>query len=1046
MLKNLYIKYRELIRYIIFGVLTTAVSLGVYFLSTRTFLDPNRPVQLQLANVLSWIAAVSFAYITNRRFVFESRNRNILKEAGAFFLSRLGTLGMDMGLMFLGCTVLKLDDRIMKLIVQAVVLVSNYLLSKFLVFRARAERIQTGKKQYGVCGIYTLLFAVAAAAVFLPFVWNQKSFVWQLDGIWQHFNTFVYLGQSIRELFGGLFREHRLVLPMWDFAIGMGGDIITTLSYYGLGDPFSLLTVFFRPENAELGYAMLILLRMYCAGLAFIAYCKKMGCCRTGTLCGSLAYVFSSFLLYAAVRHPLFTDAMIWLPLVYLGVEKLLRRESPGVYILSIAGAAISNFYFFYMIAILTVLYVQLRGFEAVDRRLGKLLLLDLRAAGLSLIGMAIAAAVFLPSIIAFLGSSRQTDAYSFSWLYPLGTYLKYPKTMIYVTGATEWAYIGVAPIALIGAALEFLRPRKEYWSRILLCLYILFLLFPVFGYIFNGFGYVANRWVFGFTMLMSFLLARNLDGCPLSRTQKLRLCAVIGAYTAIVLFSLLFKKNTEILVSLVLLLLSLLLVVTVEKLPKLFVNRGFEALWPRLWRIAVVTITLVSVVFLGFCRNSPQISNYVTEFYAAGTALDQLEGGDARAPELIDDTGFFRIDSGWVDYINYNFPLCKGVSTTSVYWSILPRYYSEYMVHVNAYNRMLDRFRGMQSRTMLLPFSSAKYYTTSSEDRTQTPYGYTEIGSFLTESDEERILYRTDNVLPLGYTCDSWIDQSAYQRMTSVQRQQAMLQAAVLPDGAAKNSTLRAAVPVFTDYEIPYAVSCSGGATFADHQLTVNDEMSSITLEASCPAGEELYLLIEGLSYQGASDQADITASTEGMAFCKLTHYASTNLYAHGREDYLFNLYTSSEPREQITVTFEQVGVYTFDRIALVSQPMTGFEEALSALREDVMTDVLLDTNRVTGEVSLAKEKVLCLSIPYADGWHLKVDGAPAQLLRVNDLYMGTILSPGTHRIELRYETPCLRMGLFLSITGLVLLVLLCAMHRKRKQKAVATANEGSQ
>ena len=128
-------RYRELISYLIVGGLTTVVSLGTYYGCTLTVLDAAVPLQLQAANVLSWIAAVTFAYFTNRKYVFESRNQNMLKEAGAFYASRLSTLLMDMGLMFLMVTILRWDDKIAKLIVQVVVTVANYVISKFFVFK-----------------------------------------------------------------------------------------------------------------------------------------------------------------------------------------------------------------------------------------------------------------------------------------------------------------------------------------------------------------------------------------------------------------------------------------------------------------------------------------------------------------------------------------------------------------------------------------------------------------------------------------------------------------------------------------------------------------------------------------------------------------------------------------------------------------------------------------------------------------------------------------------------------------------------------------------
>ena len=73
-IKELYTKYKEIINYLIVGVLTTVVSLAVYYISVCTFLNPENGVQLQIANILSWIAGVTFAYFTNRKYVFESKD------------------------------------------------------------------------------------------------------------------------------------------------------------------------------------------------------------------------------------------------------------------------------------------------------------------------------------------------------------------------------------------------------------------------------------------------------------------------------------------------------------------------------------------------------------------------------------------------------------------------------------------------------------------------------------------------------------------------------------------------------------------------------------------------------------------------------------------------------------------------------------------------------------------------------------------------------------------------------------------------------------
>lgn len=138
-IKELLIKYEEVIRYLIIGVLTTVVSLATYYILTFTVLDPKVSVQLQITNIISWIVSVTFAYFTNRKYVFKLKEKKNIKEASKFYLSRLSTLLLDMLLMQIFVIRLKFNDKIIKLIVQFVVIVLNYILSKFLVFKSKVK-------------------------------------------------------------------------------------------------------------------------------------------------------------------------------------------------------------------------------------------------------------------------------------------------------------------------------------------------------------------------------------------------------------------------------------------------------------------------------------------------------------------------------------------------------------------------------------------------------------------------------------------------------------------------------------------------------------------------------------------------------------------------------------------------------------------------------------------------------------------------------------------------------------------------------------------
>ena len=131
---EMYQKYKEIVNYLIVGGLTTVIALAVYYITLATFLDPDSAIQLQIANVLSGTSGVLFAYVTNRKFVFESKSNKKMKEFTSFVSARIVTLLIDMGFMWLTVTVLQWSYIIMKLVSQVITTVLNYLFSKFIFF------------------------------------------------------------------------------------------------------------------------------------------------------------------------------------------------------------------------------------------------------------------------------------------------------------------------------------------------------------------------------------------------------------------------------------------------------------------------------------------------------------------------------------------------------------------------------------------------------------------------------------------------------------------------------------------------------------------------------------------------------------------------------------------------------------------------------------------------------------------------------------------------------------------------------------------------
>lgn len=132
----------ETVSYLIFGVLTTVVSLVSYRLLILALAGQATPtgLQIQLATVGSWIFAVAFAYITNKLFVFKSKSFEksvLIKEIAGFVSARLLSLGYEMLWMFITADLLGINDFVCKVIAQFVIVALNYLFSKLFIFKKK---------------------------------------------------------------------------------------------------------------------------------------------------------------------------------------------------------------------------------------------------------------------------------------------------------------------------------------------------------------------------------------------------------------------------------------------------------------------------------------------------------------------------------------------------------------------------------------------------------------------------------------------------------------------------------------------------------------------------------------------------------------------------------------------------------------------------------------------------------------------------------------------------------------------------------------------
>ena len=141
-------KYREGILYLVFGGLATVVNFAIYFPLTAI-------MSAEWANTIAWIGAVSFAFVTNKLWVFKSENKGkaLVKEGALFFAARIASLLMENAILWAFITTwpliegtftlldkeLSINNVVIKIISQIAVIVANFFLSKLIIFKKKKD-------------------------------------------------------------------------------------------------------------------------------------------------------------------------------------------------------------------------------------------------------------------------------------------------------------------------------------------------------------------------------------------------------------------------------------------------------------------------------------------------------------------------------------------------------------------------------------------------------------------------------------------------------------------------------------------------------------------------------------------------------------------------------------------------------------------------------------------------------------------------------------------------------------------------------------------
>lgn len=896
--------------------------------------------------------------------------------------------------------------------------------------------------------LYTLAFAAISAFLFLYFYFNEKSLIWSHDGVPQHLNSLAYYGRYLREILHTIFVEHKLEIPSWDMHIGYGSDILTTLHYYVIGDPLTLLSVFVPIEKTEILYELLIFLRIYLAGISFSLYCFYHKNPKQATFMGTLIYVFAGWTIYASMKHPYFSNPMIYLPLILMGIDKIYKKEKPHLFIWATAIGAMSNFYFFYMLCIFMFIYAAFRYFEIFSKRSVK----DVfrwfwKFVGYFAVALMIASVIFLPVIMTIFGTDRFQAANYVPFLYDRIYYEKYLGCLI-GENMIQWGVAGYSAVAMAGVFVIFSKKKYPYLKAGFIMLNF-FLLFPFAGHVLNGFSYVSNRWIWAYGMMIAYIFVKAYPELfNLSLKEKRRIFIMLLIYCGLALYASAARTQRNIMAVMIL----TFAVFTVISYGNIFVKGKYLCL--------IFSSLLVVSIMLNISYQYSYEKDYLSEFSDQGVAIKELESGVdlAELNALEEKDEVYRYDQYGAQSIE-NTSMMMRTNSTTYYFSVANGNISEFFDEMYLNTPWEQHYENLDGRTILDRLASVKYFVIKNGHYEYLPYGVKDQKGESEKGEKTYRAFEMKDPLPLGYTYNSYIPRQEYENMSVTEKQQAILQGIVLEE-----SSLPATEVDFSDQKVSSTLKANSGCYVQDGKIIVTEENAKATIHYKGMDDCETYLIAENLNYDALSpkervdrqeweemsvyEQNRLLNEDRNWRYWKESREATFkvacgpvekkmkiftdkyNAYS-GKHNFLCNLGYRKDGLSEMVLTFKNTGVYTYDDLRVVCQPMGKVEKNTKNLKKEILTDVKMGINEMQGRISLSQNKALLLSIPYSKGFTAYVDGEKTEIKKANTMYMALELPKGEHEIRLVYKTPYSFTGTLLSFLGILIFVVLCIKRK---------------
>lgn len=807
-----------------------------------------------------------------------------------------------------------------------------------------------------------------------------------VDGTYLYGSSLDWYSQhvSIPEYFRTLFYSTKDLFP--DFALNIGnGQNIYNFSYYGLFSPIVYISYLF-PKVSMTNY---IIISTICttilSGLLLYFFLKKKKYSSEICFLCSAMLILSAPMSFHSHRHIMFINYMPFLILGLIGVDKKLNDNKSWLLILSTFLMIMTSYYYSIGGILCLFIYALYEYLKKNDKVTFKTFFNTLFAiAGPVIVAVLASSIITFPTLAAMFNNRLESNVHiRFKDLFFLN---RNYNNLLFDTYS-----IGLTAIA-IPALINIFKKNKAniVFGIILSCL----VLFNIFNYILNGTMYIDPKSLIPFLPLYILTIAELLNDIFNKKINKLVF------YPALIIISIWICFDREI---------------NIHYLAEIIGFLLFLFIYNKIPKKALIIVPL----FLIALTNAYLLSkNDTLELKHEIKENEQIITNSLETINSIDPT-FYRtsLDLNRTTYPNKIFNNINYHNST-IYSSISSSNYNTFYYDYLA-NNMQARNRALTvttSNIFSLMLSGNKYIIT----RNKPLYGYE-----LVSTDNGLNIYRNNNVLPLGFATDNLMSYEDYSKLKFAEQQEALLNV-IVADAKTNNNYVPNVEEAHIDLKA--ALLKENNVKLAsDGSIDIN---ASDNQKIDIPIPEEYQnkILLISFKMNKESSYNDLAIRINGIQN-KLT--ASSWKYYNGNK--IFDYVIAFQNQKNLNISFTK-GEYNLSDFEVYALDYIYLEKATQSISKFIVDQDKTKGDIIEGNINVVENGYFMLTIPYDNGFEIKVDNKEVKYEKVDNAFIGFPIKEGNHHIKIEYHAPLKGLSTITSLIGVLGFILVTYLESKRK------------